>query len=1772
MKDITFVDLEVTLNTCRVVDIGAVRSDRTPFHENSFDNLLLFLHQVPYIGGHNILKHDLSYLKPQFEKAGCRQPKIIDTLYLSSLLFPEKLHHQLSKDDKLQADKPNNPVNDSLKSLLLFEEEQNAFERLDSMLKMIYYGLLHDTDEFGGFFDYIDYAPDILDDLSGSILERFSKDICISSPLAELIISYPVELAYGLSLINCWNSSSGIPLWVLHNYPKVGWVMERLRDTPCENNECAYCRGAFNGKEGLKYFFKYDSFRTYEGEDLQQKAVEAAIEGESLLAVFPTGGGKSITFQLPALMSGKRIKGLTVVISPLQSLMKDQVDNLWKNEIMDVVTINGMLDPVERAHAIQRVEEGSVSILYISPESLRSKTIERLLVGRKVVRFVIDEAHCFSAWGQDFRVDYLYIGDFIRLLQEQKGGKQAVEAAIEGESLLAVFPTGGGKSITFQLPALMSGKRIKGLTVVISPLQSLMKDQVDNLWKNEIMDVVTINGMLDPVERAHAIQRVEEGSVSILYISPESLRSKTIERLLVGRKVVRFVIDEAHCFSAWGQDFRVDYLYIGDFIRLLQEQKGGKQAIPVSCFTATAKQNVIQDIKDYFFEKLNIRFKTFCSGSTRKNLKYKVFKVENEDEKYGLLRSIIEDHDCPAIVYVSRTRTAAKVAMRLQQDGFSAGTFHGKMETRMKTSSQNDFIDNKIRIMVATSAFGMGVDKKNVGLVVHYEISDSLENYVQEAGRAGRDESIEADCYVLFNEEDLDKHFYLLNQTKLRIKEIQQVWKAIKELTSSRISLSALELARKAGWNENILDVETRVTTAIAALEEAGYIRRGQNNPCVFADSILAKTAQEAIDRITVSPRFDDTQKEEAIRIIKKLISTRSRKHVNGEIPESRIDYISDHLGISRQEVMLVIRLLREENILADACDLTAYIKKGENSNRSLETVLLYNRLDEYLLSVFTAKEQSFNLKELRKEAEIETGKSISPDKLNRLLNFWSEKNWIKRIYLDKAHNYVTIARTGSVLDLEELTEGRHLLSDFIIRYLFEKTGQSSELEQSGNILVEFSMLELKEAYEKDVRKQLFGHTIRMEDIEDTLLYLSRIEALQIEGGFLVLYNRLQIDRLVLNNKMQYKQDDYHKLELFYANKIQQINIVGEYVRKMLSGNSDALEFVDDYFQLNYSSFLQKYFPGKRRDEINRKMTNTKLQRLLGELSETQLEIVKDDRPGSIVVMAGPGSGKTRVLVHKLAYLLLEEDVKHEQLLMLTFSRAAASEFRRRLWDLIGTAAGYVEIKTFHSYCFDLLGLQGSLEKSSSVIIDAVGKIDNGEVEINRITKTVLVIDEAQDMTEDEFALVEALIRKNEDLKVVAVGDDDQNIYSFRRSNSRYMRKLVDEYGARTHDLLVNFRSKKCLVEFANRFWETIPERMKQSRIISHDQDEGEIRIVQYQSPNMVIPLVQDICATPLIGTTCVLTQTNWEAIQVACLLKDKRMPVRLIQSNEGFRLCDMDEMRFFNRILGSQAEVHLIDEVCWAEAKQAIKNEYCEATSWEICRGIIQNFEQLYPCKYRSDWETYLFESKLEDFYAVRGETIVVSTIHKAKGKEFDNVFLLLNDNRDLLGDNQPVTDEKRREIYVALTRAKNKLSIHLNSYYPEIFGNEEKIIRFDKAYYPMPERLLFLLTHRDVWLDFFKDARRQESIGNLKSGMPLRLMEGGCCDSSDKEVVRFSNSFKKEIEKWLDKGYELKEARVNFVVYWKKTGEEEEVKVLLPEIVLVKVRNLNVSELMIL
>ncbi len=227
-------------------------------------------------------------------------------------------------------------------------------------------------------------------------------------------------MAYCLALIQGGDIRSVTPPWVLRTFPGVDRLITLLRNRPCLTG-CPYCDKALDINLGLKKFFGFDAFRKFGDEPLQESAVQAAVMQKSVLAVFPTGGGKSITFQVPALMSGESERGLTVVISPLQSLMKDQVDNLEASGITLAVTINGLLDPIDRAKSFERVEDGSAALLYISPESLRSRSIERLLLGRKISRFVIDEAHCFSSWGQDFRVDYLYIGDFIKELQEKKG-------------------------------------------------------------------------------------------------------------------------------------------------------------------------------------------------------------------------------------------------------------------------------------------------------------------------------------------------------------------------------------------------------------------------------------------------------------------------------------------------------------------------------------------------------------------------------------------------------------------------------------------------------------------------------------------------------------------------------------------------------------------------------------------------------------------------------------------------------------------------------------------------------------------------------------------------------------------------------------------------------------------------------------------------------------------------------------------------------------------------------------------------------------------------------------------------------------------------------------------------------------------------------------------------------------------------------------------------------------------------------------------------------
>jgi ATP-dependent DNA helicase RecQ len=1600
MNLIAFFDIEVNPTRKQLLDIGCVLSDESSFHKNQPNEFKSFIEHAEFICGHNILAHDLTYLQKYFGNDNWGLDKAIDTLLFSPLLFPQQPYHHLLKDDKLQTDELNNPLNDAIKAKHLFFDEVGAFQKLDDEFKKILYLLLYDQRGVGNFFRYLNFTTSRGNEqLQDAIRKKFQGKICNESDLNSFIQHSPIALAYALALLNCNDRYSITPPWVLKNHPDVERLLFLMRNNPCVQG-CEYCKLALDPVLALKKHFGFSSFRTYGSEPLQEDAVNAAIHGESILAVFPTGGGKSITFQVPALMSGENAKALTVVISPLQSLMKDQVDNLEKKGITEAVTINGLLDPIERSKAIERIENGLASLLYISPESLRSVTIERLLLKRKIARFVIDEAHCFSSWGQDFRVDYLYIGDFIKTLQEKKG---------------------------------------------------------------------------------------------------------------------------------------LDY------------------TVPVSCFTATAKYKVIEDIKSYFKEKLNLSLHVFRANASRTNLQYSVYRKDNEEEKYNQLRAIIETKGCPTIVYVSRTKRAYKLAKRLSDDGFVARPYHGKMDKDEKSQNQNAFMSGEVNIMVATSAFGMGVDKSDVGSVIHYDISDSLENYVQEAGRAGRDEHINADCYVLFNEEDLDEHFILLNRTKISSKEINQIWKAIKELTKTRdkASNSALEIARKAGWDDGINEIETRVTMAIAALEDAGYLKRGQNMPRIFANSILSKNAQEAIDKIKSSEKFSDSQKVKAVRIIKKLFSSKSKRLSTDEIAESRIDYISDQLGIVKEEVIRIIELMREEKILAQARDLTAFIKKSEAANKSLTIVENFRKQEEHFLAQLKDGEAAYHLKEII-ELFLQSGiKDSSLNKLKTIINFWSIKNWIKRQNLEYSRNHVKLALIIDRAAFGEKQEKRHLLAKLVTEYLYKKATELSGADnKQEEVLIEFSVQELKEMVEKE--QGMFSLKATIDDIEDTLFYLSRIEAIKIEGGFLVVHNKLTIDRIEKNNRIQYKESDYEKLKQFYQQKVQQIHIVGEYAKKMIRNYNDALQFVDDYFRLNYSSFLSKYFPGSRQDEIKRTLTPEKFMKLFGALSPAQLQIINDSSNQYIVVAAGPGSGKTRLLVHKLASLLLAEDVKHEQLLMLTFSRAAATEFKKRLIELIGNAANFIEIKTFHSYCFDLLGRVGSLLESENVINTAVEKTRSGEIEPFRITKAVLVVDEAQDMNKDEYELVKALMEQNEEMRVILVGDDDQNIYGFRGSDAVYMQQLITEKAAIKYELTENYRSKDNIVSLANTWATTINYRLKTEPCFTSQPQNGQIEITAYGNNNLIVPVSDVISKAALSGSTGVLTKTNEDAMLLVGLLLQQGVQAKLIQSNDGLNLSNLYELRYFSDIINENADAPLITEEDWINAKRQLNAHINSSSKKELVNTIIKAFEDANTAKkYKSDWKSFLFESKAEDFLNIDSEFVYASTIHKAKGKEFDNVYLLLKNFN-------PETDEEKRQFYVAITRAKANLSIHYNGNYLKPYAAAGLVYKEDQNTYPEPQQIALYLTHRDVQLGYFEFV--QHRINHLFSGASLQILEDGLGNSRGDLVCKYSQKFKDVLKERSDMGFRIAKANVNFVVYWKDEAKKKESKIILPQLLLKK------------
>ncbi len=332
-----------------------------------------------------------------------------------------------------------------------------------------------------------------------------------------------------------------------------------------------------------------------------------------------------------------------------------------------------------------------------------------------------------------------------------RGRQEAlIDAQLQGRDAFGIMPTGGGKSLCYQIPALL----LEGVTLVISPLISLMRDQVMAL-KNAGVAAAYINSSLTPAQIRLVYRNIQSGMYKIIYVAPERLLTDGFLEAIQARKVSLVTVDEAHCISQWGQDFRPSYLKIVDFLNILTPRP------VVSAFTATATETVRQDIAQILQLRDPLRVVT---GFDRPNLR---FEVQRPKQKLPALIDLVQQRrDKAGIVYCATRKAVEEVCENLQLNGIAATRYHAGLPDEERRDNQEDFLYDRKTVMVATNAFGMGIDKSNVSYVIHYNMPQSLESYYQEAGRAGRD-GAEAECILLYAPGDVQTAKYLIQHPAL---------------------------------------------------------------------------------------------------------------------------------------------------------------------------------------------------------------------------------------------------------------------------------------------------------------------------------------------------------------------------------------------------------------------------------------------------------------------------------------------------------------------------------------------------------------------------------------------------------------------------------------------------------------------------------------------------------------------------------------------------------------------------------------------------------------------------------------------------------------------------------------------------------------------------------------------------------------------------------------------------------------------------------------------
>jgi ATP-dependent DNA helicase RecQ len=772
-----------------------------------------------------------------------------------------------------------------------------------------------------------------------------------------------------------------------------------------------------------------------------------------------------------------------------------------------------------------------------------------------------------------------------------------VEAAMRGEHVLGILPTGTGKSLCYQIPALSRYDKTGALTVVISPLVALMADQVAGLEARGITSCAAINGLLSMPERADVLDRVRLGDIGILIVSPEQLRNCSLRKVLAQRDIGAWVLDEAHCISKWGHDFRPDYRYVGRFIR---EKAGRGEMPPILCLTATAKPDVVMDVLGHFRDKVGVELKLFDGGANRTNLDFAVVPTTTAG-KYDLIYQILmvdlpPDLNGGAIVYCASRKQTEDVADYLREKGLTAAHFHAGLSPDTKKHVQEQFIHGELRVIVATNAFGMGIDKPDVRLVIHADIPGSLENYLQEAGRAGRDRQA-ARCVLLYTQEDVEHQFGMSARSRLTQREIQAILKSLRNLDRKKrldgeVIATAGEILSEEIDGDFVRDSatdDTRVRTAISWLEEAALLTREENRVQVFPSSLRVGSMDEARDKLAKTPIATE-YRNQLLALIQTLIAADADEGIS-------TDELMGVSGLSADKVRAALFDLERLGIASNDTALTAFMHSGvERSSlkrfeaaAALEAALIDQLreaapdLDKGEASLLHLRHAAHNLKE--------TGHADAlPEKISRIVRSLStdgrgEDGGIGSVRLRRLDSEtVELKLQRSWSALTKTASLRRVGAERLLEHLLSRLPQGA---RGTDLLAETTLGKLMAALEQDlILKMEVKNMPKL--LDRALLWLHEQEVIRLNKGLAVFRPAMTI-RLG-QDRRGFVKADFEPLKLHYAEQVVQIHVMAEYVQRGLKAMADAVRLAVDYFSLGRDEFIRRWLPDQEK-ELNLQTT-----------------------------------------------------------------------------------------------------------------------------------------------------------------------------------------------------------------------------------------------------------------------------------------------------------------------------------------------------------------------------------------------------------------------------------------------------------------------------------------------------------------------------------------------------------------------------------------------------